>query len=84
MLIWPLLQLTKLGSRELVDNWVTDFVMMRHNTRGNRARLVEALFSQSTVYTDLYPYYGRLVATLDAALKGFAAPLVEALAGDCF
>jgi hypothetical protein len=58
-----------------------DFVLERLNTRANRARLLKAVAGASPVLTDVLPYYARLVATLDAAVPGFAAPLVE-LAAD--
>lgn len=74
--------LPRCGSREQVDEWVTDYVMERHNTKANRARLLKAIATSPPVFSDALPYYGRVVATLEGAVKGFAAPLIELLADE--
>ena len=67
-------------SRDLIDKFAVDFVHM--NTKLHRMKLVQAMYQGLRSSNDMLPYFARLTATLDLAMKGFAAPLLEVRAAD--
>lgn len=68
-------------SKQMVDEMATEFCM-NFNSKPNRKKLVQALFSVSKNRMDLIGYYARLVATLNPILTDIAPQLVEMLIKD--
>lgn len=67
--------LTNCVSRDLIDKFSVDFV--HFNSKLNRMKLVQAMYQGQRASNDMLPYFGRLTATLEAAMKGFSGPLLE-------
>jgi hypothetical protein len=67
--------LTNCVSRDLIDKFSVEFV--HFNSKLNRMKLIQAMYQGQRASNDMLPYFGRLTATLEAAMKGFAAPLLE-------
>ncbi|XP_065910313.1 regulator of nonsense transcripts 2-like isoform X2 [Dysidea avara] len=68
-------------SKQMVDEMATEFCM-NFNSKPNRKKLVQSLFSVSKSRMDLISYYTRLVATLHPILSDIAPQLVEMLIKD--
>lgn len=73
-----LARLPTLMNRKFVDEFAVDFCLTM-NTKLNRRKLVNALFSVDRNRMDLIPFYSRLVATLHPCMEDVAALLVDLL-----
>jgi len=69
-------------SRDAVDKHSEKFCYM--NTKGNRKRLVEFLYSSNRSRTDILPFLGRMVATLSMVLPDIGVELVTLLKNQFF
>uniref|UniRef100_UPI00358E2643 regulator of nonsense transcripts 2 isoform X2 n=1 Tax=Myxine glutinosa TaxID=7769 RepID=UPI00358E2643 len=74
-------QLMNCVNRDLIDKAATDFCM-NMNTKGNRRKLVRALFTVPRQRLDLLPFFARLVATLHPCMPDVAEDLATMLKGD--
>lgn len=69
--------LPKCVSRDLIDNFASQFVQLQFNTKLGRLKLIRSMYQGQRTTVEMLPYLARLTATLDAAIKGFAKPLLE-------
>lgn len=84
------------ASRDAVDSWAADFVMLNYNTRANRDRLArlicegEGAGAEAAALAsgggsgdaDVLPYLARLVAVLSSGIKEFGPAVVELVSKD--
>lgn len=70
-------KLDTMMSPSIVDQMAIDFCYL--SKRGNKKRLVNALFSVNRNKLDIIPYYARLVATLNPWMKEIGPGLVAKL-----
>ncbi len=71
--------LPKCVSRDLIDNFASQFVQLQFNTKLGRLKLIRSMYQGQRTTVEMLPYLARLTATLDAAIKGFAKPLLEVI-----
>ncbi|CAM6103727.1 unnamed protein product [Calypogeia fissa] len=62
-------------SRDLIDQLTVEFCYL--NSKGNRKKLVRALFNVPRTSLELIPYYSRMVATLSACMKDVAPIILQ-------
>jgi hypothetical protein len=70
-----LVTLPKCVSRDLIDKFASDFVYF--NSKLGRLKLVRSMYQGQRSSVEMLPYLARLTAILEAAIKGFAKPLLE-------
>eukprot|EP01113_Clastostelium_recurvatum_P028464 TRINITY_DN3443_c0_g1_i3.p1 TRINITY_DN3443_c0_g1~~TRINITY_DN3443_c0_g1_i3.p1 ORF type:complete len:1490 (-),score=547.81 TRINITY_DN3443_c0_g1_i3:1460-5929(-) len=64
-------------SRDLIDSASVEFCYV--NSRSNRKKLVKAIFNVPRTSLVLFPYYSRMIATLQQYMKDVAPMLVDML-----
>jgi regulator of nonsense transcripts 2 len=67
-------------NRALIDKLAMDFCQI--NNKGNRRRLMAALFKVPRTRLDLLPFYARLVATLSSVIPEISSELISNLRGE--
>jgi regulator of nonsense transcripts 2 len=67
-------------NRALIDKLAMDFCQI--NNKGNRRRLMAALFKVPRSRLDLLPFYARLVATLNPCISEISSELISNLRGE--
>jgi hypothetical protein len=83
-------RLTYSASRESIDSWAADFVMLNYNTRPNRERLAKLIVEgdggsdigssgggAAAGGADVLPYLARLTAVLTTGVKEFGPAVTE-------
>ena len=70
-----LFTLPKCFSRDLIDKFANDFVYF--NSKLSRMKLIRCMTQGSRTSMDMLPYFARLTAILEAAMKGFSKPMLD-------
>lgn len=75
-------ELSHCVSKDLIDNWAHEFVVQKHFNKLGRRLVLKHIAYANPASTDMFPYYGRLVATFEKASPGFSKPLLATLEDD--